>query len=117
MMRRIYISAPYTAGSAQLVQANIERACAIGAQVRALGACPVIPHVAVIPFEGMSIEDAWGPAMHECLSHLAGCDAIMMCEGWEDSRGCRVEFNQAAAWMIPAVSTMAELRRLLGVAA
>ena len=50
MIRLIYISAPYTAHSAELVQANIERACTYGAQVRSQGAVPLVPHVAALPF-------------------------------------------------------------------
>jgi hypothetical protein len=114
MRRLVYISAPFTAGSQELVQANIERACAYGSQVRALGAVPLVPHAAVLPFPALSVKEAWGPAMQECLRMLSACDAMILCPGWEASKGCRVEYNQALAWGIPVYFAMSELREFVG---
>lgn len=109
----IYVSSPYTAGSSELVAANVERACAYGAQVRSVGAVPLVPHSAVLPFPAMTIQDAWGPAMAECLRMLEPCDAILMCPGWERSRGCRVEHSQAISWGIRVVYSVAEVRAMV----
>lgn len=34
----------------------------------------------------------------ESLSVMAMCDAVYFCKGWQDSRGCRVEFQAAIAY-------------------
>jgi len=31
--------------------------------------------------------------MRECLADLQRCDAILMCPGWQDSKGCRKELR------------------------
>lgn len=106
----IYISSPFTASSDQLVQANVERACTYGSQVRSLGATPLVPHIAVLPFPGLDVKEAWGPAMQECLAMLKACDAMLLCPGWEHSKGCKVEYNQALGWGLPVFFSIEETR-------
>lgn len=32
------------------------------------------------------------------LGTMARCDAVYFCEGWEDTRGCKIEHDAAAAY-------------------
>lgn len=35
---------------------------------------------------------SWNAYMHEDINALLNCDGIFLCNGWEKSRGCRLEF-------------------------
>lgn len=39
--------------------------------------------------------------MHHCLELLSRCDEIWFCKGWEDSKGCMMEYAFAKAKGIP----------------
>jgi hypothetical protein len=45
----------------------------------------------------------WHEYMRRCVSLLAGCDGIALLQGWENSRGARLELNLADALKIPVV--------------
>jgi hypothetical protein len=106
----VYVSSPYTAASEQLVAANTQRAIDYGAQVRDMGATPLVPHVSVIPFPALRAKEAWGLAMQECLTMLSKSDAMLLCPGWEESRGCRMELLQAEQWQTPVFYNIQDLR-------
>jgi hypothetical protein len=106
----VYVSSPYTATSEQLMAVNTQRAITYGAQVRDTGATPLVPHVSIIPFPGLSAKEAWGPAMQDCLTMLSRSDAMLLCPGWEESRGCRMELIQAEQWQIPVFYNIQDLR-------
>lgn len=36
--------------------------------------------------------------MATSLSHMSHCTAVYMCKGWEDARGCRIEYAAAEAY-------------------
>jgi hypothetical protein len=87
---RVYCASPYTHHKPLQVAANILHAESVGVGVRALGHVPFVPHIA-LPAFNLDIADAWAPAMKECLSHLATCDAIVLTGDWQKSKGCRAE--------------------------
>ncbi len=39
--------------------------------------------------------------MEHCFEALSRCDQLWLCEGWEDSRGCNMEYGFARAKGIP----------------
>lgn len=39
--------------------------------------------------------------MNWCLNMLSRCDALILCEGWENSKGCCMEYACAIAKEIP----------------
>jgi hypothetical protein len=41
---------------------------------------------------------------------LSRSDAMLLCPGWEESRGCRVELLQAEQWQIPVFYSVRDLR-------
>ena len=56
----------------------------------------VCGHEPVNPFENFLPDDAPRTAhMKADISMLLDCNAIMMCQGWENSDGCRLEKNVA----------------------
>ena len=48
-------------------------------------------------FEGLSYVEA----MNRCLAELASCDGIVICSGWENSPGCRIEARTARELQLP----------------
>lgn len=40
-------------------------------------------------------EKTWEEGMKDCLRLLSVCDALWLCEGWEDSKGCCSEMDYA----------------------
>lgn len=56
----------------------------------------VCGHEPVNPFDNFLPDDAPRTAhMKADISMLLDCNAIMMCHGWENSDGCRLEKNVA----------------------
>lgn len=39
--------------------------------------------------------------MNRCLAELASCDGIVICSGWENSPGCRIEARTARELQLP----------------
>lgn len=48
-------------------------------------------HEPVNPYEQNKGYKTWEDAMMACLRLLRKCDAIMLCDGWNYSRGCQME--------------------------
>lgn len=81
--KRIYISLPLTGYD---LAERRKLAAGVARVLEALGA------EAVNPLEnGLPEDAAWLEHMRADLRLLLDCDGILMCEGWEESRGCRVE--------------------------
>lgn len=88
-MKRIYISGPITGRDRNGAFEHFERA---GKYLTDLG------YEAVNPMKKPSEADAskpWADYMREDIALLIDCDAIYMLDGWELSRGAKLEFNIA----------------------
>lgn len=88
MRKRIYISLPVTGHD---LRERRKLAAGVARALEALGA------EAVNPLEnGLPEGAAWLEHMRADLRLLLDCDGILLCDGWEESRGCRVERGLAA---------------------
>lgn len=100
-MRLIYIAGPYTAPTAAGRAANIQRAREVADRVNRLGAgrcLAMVPH-----FLGSGIEDSlsdeqWYPATMEVMRR---CDAVVLTEKWEGSKGAGDERAEAERRGLP----------------
>lgn len=86
--KSVYISAPITGvdktESDKAFFQGIELACD-------LGFCRIID-----PRQNGLPKDApWNKHMAADITRLVTCDAIILCEGWATSRGCRLEHHIA----------------------
>ncbi|MEI7614795.1 MAG: DUF4406 domain-containing protein [Betaproteobacteria bacterium] len=104
-IRKVYVSAPYTAPTPEQVQAHVDAATAVGLQVRAAGFVPVVPHIAIVPSPDLT----WDLAMDECLALLADCHACLMIGDWHHSKGARAELAFSEGSGIPVFYNLADL--------
>ena len=81
-MKKVYISLPITGRE----RAAREKASAIENLLRELGYEPVNPFRV---YAGK--KPCYADYLCADLRALADCDAILLCDGWMESRGCRVE--------------------------
>lgn len=87
-MKKVYISLPIT-GCDEAVQR--QKAAEIAKQLRDKGYKPLSP------FEIYAGEKPTYADYLCCdLRALADCDTVFFCDGWIESRGCRIERNFAS---------------------
>lgn len=46
-------------------------------------------------------EVSYSQGMEWCLNILKECDELWLCDGWTDSKGCRMEYDYAKQHHIP----------------
>lgn len=84
---RIYISIPISGH-------NIEKQCAAASEIadnlRKLGHEPVNPFETPEAPPDMNDKEKYAYYMGEDLKQLLTCDAVFLCKGWSESRGCRL---------------------------
>lgn len=115
----IYIAGPFTSDDPLVVAHNCNVANALARRVRAYGLVPFVPHTglagghtALGELESPRVslaELTWEQAMTECRELLQRCEAALMVEGWERSRGATEERALAKACGIPVFDTFADL--------
>lgn len=94
-MKRIYISGPITGIDPEVCRSRFATA---ESNIRAQSFEPVNPLN-----NGLPETATYDEHIKRDLEMLATCDAVYMLEGWEKSKGCRIEFNVAATNRIPII--------------
>lgn len=54
-------------------------------------------------------EKSYEEGMKDCLEMLSRCDELWLCDGWENSRGCNIEYN----WCIEHSKPIRFVRELI----
>ncbi len=94
---RIYISIPISGldlATQQILAAQTAE------KIRTLGHEPVNPFETPLAPPEWSEREKYAYYMGRDIEKLLLCDAIYFCEGWQESRGCRVESYIAEAYHI-----------------
>lgn len=115
----IYIAGPFTNDDKRTVAANCNAANELARRIRHYGLTPFVPHTGLAGGRSLCYPDGavqtvapdltWEEAMVDCRELLQRCDAVLMVEGWERSRGATEERALAKERGIPVFDTFAEL--------
>lgn len=85
---KIYISIPITGHDLATQQAT---AAQIADKIKSLGHEPVNPFDTPLAPPEWSEQQKYAYYMGRDIEKLLVCDAIYFCDGWHESKGCRVE--------------------------
>ena len=104
MIKRVYISGPIEHYDLE------ERRGAFG---RAEQLLELHGFQSVNPMKnGLPAEAHWREHMRRDIALLLDCDAIFMLEGWELSKGCKLEMDVASSCGISVATSLERLKRL-----
>lgn len=106
----VYVAGRYRGPTAWDVAQNVHRATALGFQVAALGAVPVIPHAMYAQFDGTLTDRFWLDATSRIL---VPCAAVITVPGWETSEGTRAEVEQSLGVGRPVFHALRDLETWL----
>lgn len=102
----VYVAGPYSAPTKAGRAANIKAAWLVGCQVATLGVYPVVPHMNTAHMDDLQDWQWWIDATLELMLR---CNAVLMMEGWEKSRGARGEEAAAKRFGIPVFYKIEDL--------
>ena len=110
MKKLIYIAGPYIAETAWGVEMNIRRAEKAWFEVNSWGYAGICIHSMGRFFQNTLTIDHWQMAD---LEMLARCDAMFVCEGWEQSAGTLKEITYCGDNEIPVFYDLNYLKTFL----
>lgn len=110
-MKVVYVAGKFRGPNNWAIQQNVRRAEEMSLRVAELGAMPLCPHKNTQHFQGLLNDQFW---LDGTLELLRRCDAVVLCEGWEDSLGTRGEVMEAKRLGIPVFEGTAALNEWLG---
>jgi hypothetical protein len=105
-MKTVYIAGPFRASSAWLIEQNIRKAEEYALDIAVMGAAPLCPHTMYRFFQGALPDRFW---LEVTMELAKKCDAIFMCNGWEQSSGSRGERHEMIALGRPVFESFAML--------
>lgn len=105
---KIYISIPIS--NCDLIKQQY-KAAHIADKLKALGHEPVNPFDTPKPPEHWDTGMKYAYYMGEDIKRLLLCDAILMCEGWEDSIGCTIEHSIASIKKLVVFHSLDQIRK------
>jgi len=97
----IYIAGPYTADTPEKIHQNITNALDMAAKVWQAGHVAIFPHGNTYHFEQRDIGLTNEDYINGDLDILRRCDAILMLEGWQTSKGAVKEHYKACQLNMP----------------
>ena len=94
----IYIAGPFTAPTPWAIAENVREAERWGLLVAEHGGMPVIPHANTALFHGQLDAEFW---YEGTLALMRACDGVFLMPRWLESRGARIEAEEATMRCIP----------------
>ncbi len=89
---KIYISIPISGHDLAAQKAKAEE---IADKLRKLGHEPVNPFDTPPPSGNLSEEEEYAYYIGEDMKKLLTCNVVFLCDGWNRSKGCRLEVQAA----------------------
>lgn len=109
-MKIVYIAGKFSGSNTWETECNIRLAEAAAFEVAKLGAMPMCPHANTRFFDGTLTQEFW---YQGTLALLFRCDAMLLIEGWQNSRGARAEKSAAELRGIPCLESLLQLDKWL----
>ena len=106
---KIYISIPISGHDLATQQA---KAAKIAKKIKALGHEPVNPLDTPPPPDEYNSKQKYAYYMGRSIELLLNCDAIYLCVGWRDGKGCRIEYEAAAELHLILLSSLNYIPRM-----
>ena len=91
-MKVFYIAGPYRADTPRGIVENIRKAESVALKYWLQGHAVICPHKNTALFDGAAPDHVW---LDGDLEILGRCDAIVMMEGWSESKGAIAELAYA----------------------
>lgn len=105
-MKKIYIAGPFRGPDAWAIARNVRNAENLIPIIGQAGGIPVCPHTMYANMQGALPDEFW---LQATLELLEVCDAIYLCEGWQQSAGSRGEAARACEMAMPMFETLNDL--------
>jgi len=102
-MKVVYVAGPYRGETESDVVRNIRAAEAVAIRIWKMGHAAICPHKNTALFGGLCPDDVWLKGDLEILSR---CDELILCVGWEKSKGTADEIQLAKSLGIPVFYTL-----------
>jgi hypothetical protein len=94
-MKKVYVAHPYSG-----LEENKQKVEAIVKQL--VKQDPDTLYISPIHTTGFYYFDiSYEKGMEHCEELLWSCDELLLCDGWENSRGCKLEKAMAESWSMP----------------
>lgn len=97
-LKLVYVAGPFRAPDQWQQFQNIRRAETLAFEVWKLGAVAICPHLNTAHFQDALPDKVW---LDGDLEIVRRCDAVIMVEGWENSKGARKEKELAHKLDLP----------------
>jgi len=102
----VYVAGPMSADTEWLIELNVRAAEAMGFDIASAGAFPLIPHTNA---RWLHSEFSQEFMVEGSLALLTKCDAMIVCRGWESSRGTKAEMQMCEEQGIPYFLSLTDL--------
>ena len=105
---RVYVAGPLSNPDVLGYLQNVRRAVELGAAAFRAGLAPFIPALDG-PMAAMCPDAKVSELYSYSLAWLEAADAVLLCPGWQNSKGSLAEIERARALSIPVFESLAEL--------
>jgi hypothetical protein len=105
--RLIYIAGPLNGDGVQYIT-HLKKMILMGEEIRNLGVTPCVPGNDFLSGLVNGEMDIFH-FLQGSMDLLVHCDAVMLCEGWKESRGCLNEIMEANNRNIPVFDNLHDL--------
>lgn len=105
-MKAVYIAGPFRADCPWSVEQNVRDAEIAALHLAESGYVPVCPHSMFRFFDKSLPDEFWLTACQELLTR---CDAVLLLEGWQESKGSVAEKKLAEDLGLPIVRRIRDL--------
>jgi nucleoside 2-deoxyribosyltransferase len=102
----VYVAGPYSGPDSWSREQNIRAAEDVALNLILCGFAPICVHAVARYWYGRVSEEC---AIEADLELLHRCDAVVLCAGWEHSRGTLAEIESARVRGIPVYETVGEI--------